>query len=77
MSQGGLFFCGKFSRELRMKNRLHSHSKFIELPYKRPTPSGSVLKEIIDRLRSVETDSPQAKLNETSISDNNGGRILL
>jgi hypothetical protein len=38
---------------------------------------GVKLKEVVDIMCSVETDSLEAKLNEISISDNNGGRILL
>lgn len=60
-----------------MKNKLPSHLKLVDLSNKGPMYSSSVLKEIVDRLRSVEIDTHQAKLNETSISDNNGGRILL
>lgn len=33
--------------------------------------------ELISLLLSVDINSVEAKLNETSISDNNGGRILL
>lgn len=33
--------------------------------------------EIAKLLSSVDTTSPEAKLNETSINDNNGGRIIL
>ena len=32
---------------------------------------------IIEILRSVDHTDEKAKLNETSISDNNGGRIML
>ena len=32
---------------------------------------------LIDELQKIETETPLAKLNETSISDNNGGRIEL
>jgi hypothetical protein len=31
----------------------------------------------IDALEEIDENSPQAKINATSISDNNGGRILL
>lgn len=33
--------------------------------------------DFIEALLAVETDGPLAKLNETTISDNNGGRITL
>jgi hypothetical protein len=39
--------------------------------------SGFALVTLIEELRKVELDSPLAKLNETTISDNNGGRIEL
>lgn len=35
------------------------------------------LAELIDMLQQVDLSSPLAKLNETTISDNNGGRIEL
>lgn len=35
------------------------------------------LAELIELLQQVDSDSPLAALNETTISDNNGGRILL
>jgi hypothetical protein len=35
------------------------------------------LAELIELLKQVDPDSPLAALNETTISDNNGGRILL
>ena len=37
----------------------------------------SPLCEIINLMFSVELDSPEAELNATTISDGNGGRILL
>jgi hypothetical protein len=37
----------------------------------------SNLAELIDALQSVDTNSPTAQLNATTISDNNGGRIEL
>lgn len=39
--------------------------------------SGSVLTDLVDALQSVDTQSPEASLNATSIEDNNGGRIEL
>jgi hypothetical protein len=35
------------------------------------------LAELLAELMAVDVDSPLAKLNETTMSDNNGGRILL
>jgi hypothetical protein len=37
----------------------------------------SSLKDLIDVLQEIDTSSPMAKTNERSISDNNGGRIIL
>ena len=45
--------------------------------FEKSKPSNSVLREVIRLLALVDTKSQQAKLNETSISDNNGGRIML
>jgi hypothetical protein len=37
----------------------------------------NALAELIELLEQVDLDSPLATLNETTISDNNGGRIEL
>ncbi|MBI3103653.1 hypothetical protein HYZ05_01810 [Candidatus Daviesbacteria bacterium] len=39
--------------------------------------SGQPLADLVDALQSVDTESPEAGLNATSIDDNNGGRIEL
>lgn len=50
----------------------------LKRPIDRKSPTSDMnLRKLVDSLKLVETDSAQAKLNETSISDNNGGRILL
>lgn len=52
--------------------------RFLDGPI--PSPYGktiSPITELIGALQSVDTNSPQGKLNRTSISDNNGGRIEL
>jgi hypothetical protein len=38
--------------------------------------AGSLLK-LIEVLSEIDTSTPIAKLNEQSINDNNGGRIIL
>lgn len=38
---------------------------------------GLMLSELVKLLEKIDTNSPMAKLNETSISDNNGSRIQL
>ena len=43
---------------------------------KQSTQVGSIV-ELIDVLKSVDIAGPQAKINEESIDDNNGGRIIL
>jgi hypothetical protein len=40
-------------------------------------PSGNDLGDLMQELEGVDETSPSAKLNKTSISDNNGGRIEL
>ena len=35
------------------------------------------LSQLMEELQSIDINSPEAKLNETSISDGNGGRIDL
>jgi len=37
----------------------------------------SSIKELIEVLLEIDTTGPKAKINENSISDNNGGRIIL
>ena len=37
----------------------------------------SSIKELIEVLQEIDTSGPKAKINEKSISDNNGGRIIL
>ena len=39
--------------------------------------SGQGLTDLVDALQSVDTTSPEASLNATTIEDNNGGRIEL
>ena len=39
--------------------------------------SGQPLADLVDALQSVDTESPEASLNATSIEDNNGDRIEL
>ena len=48
--------------------------KTTKLP---PQGEANCIQEIIELLRSVDIDAPEAELNAISISDNNGGRILL
>jgi hypothetical protein len=38
---------------------------------------GLILAKLMKTLEAIDLNSLTAKLNETSISDNNGGRILL
>ncbi len=38
---------------------------------------GESLSELMDELQDVDENAPDASLNETTISDNNGGRIEL
>jgi hypothetical protein len=41
-----------------------------------PDTAGSLAK-LIEVLQEIDTLTPTAKINETSIDDNNGGRIIL
>lgn len=40
-------------------------------------PTDDLLIELVDVLEKIDTSKPLAKLNETTISDNNGRRIFL
>ncbi len=40
-----------------------------------PDGSGQALVDLVDTMNSVDTNSPQAQANETSMDDNNGRRI--
>jgi len=42
----------------------------------KPTDDAPLV-DFVDVLQKIDTDAPLAKLNETTISDNNGGRIEL
>lgn len=42
-----------------------------------PTASQSGVPKLIIVMQSVKTDTPEAKLNETTISDGKGGRITM
>lgn len=46
-------------------------------PTTTPTASQSAIPKVIIVMQSVKTDTPEAKLNETSISDGKGGRIVM
>lgn len=45
------------------------------MPHAQPQTPSQVLPELVNTMKSVNTSTPEAKLNETSMSDNNGGRI--
>lgn len=45
--------------------------------YDTPLIGDCALYELIELLQAVDFDSPLVKLNELTISDNNGGRIEL
>jgi hypothetical protein len=47
------------------------------LPSNEEAEVGLMLSELMKVLEAIDVNDPKAKLNETSISDNNGGRILL
>lgn len=42
-----------------------------------PTENGSSIVDLAHALDSIDETSPNAELNATTISDNNGGRIIL
>jgi hypothetical protein len=42
-----------------------------------PRPSQSGIPQVVKVMQTVKTDTPEAKLNETTISDGKGGRITL
>lgn len=52
-------------------------SQFNRVPSSTLTQIDSNLVDLIELLEKIDGDSPLAKLNETTISDNNGGRINL
>jgi hypothetical protein len=51
-----------YRRGLRLSNKVHDQGD-------------SNLVELIELLQKIDTTAPLAKLNETSMPDNNGGRI--
>jgi len=40
-----------------------------------PNNSHSNMTELVSQMQSVKTDTPEAKLNKSTMDDNNGGRI--
>ncbi|HUD05810.1 MAG TPA: hypothetical protein VMR18_02775 [Candidatus Saccharimonadales bacterium] len=52
----------------------HSNKVLEQLPDDNQTDS---LITLLDEFKKIDLNSPMAKLNETTISDNNGGRIEL
>lgn len=57
---------------IRMASALRKLPALVEQPHE-----DDGLVELVEALQQVDTSSPLAKLNETSIVDNNGGRIEL
>lgn len=47
-----------------------------DLPKVKPDKPDELV-ELVDALQKIDAASPLAKLNETTIADNNGGRITL
>lgn len=68
-------------QKLNNKNsKMEPKIRFLDGPMPslyRNTSSQSPFSGLMGALQSVNTNSPEAKLNRTSISDNNGGRIEL
>jgi len=61
-----------------MKSAHHQIRKSSGSIIKRPLLSSSEpdsVRKIIQTMQKVQMDTEEAKLNETSMSDNNGGRI--
>ena len=46
------------------------------ISHEQPAIAGSLVK-LIEVLQQINTSAPDAEINETSIDDNNGGRITL
>ena len=46
------------------------------VPQEQSIQAGSIV-ELINVLKDIDTTGPQAKINEESIDDSNGGRIIL
>ncbi|KKR80402.1 MAG: hypothetical protein UU73_C0003G0291 [Candidatus Daviesbacteria bacterium GW2011_GWA1_41_61] len=46
-------------------------------PIESNSDSGQPMADLVDALQSVDTTTPEAALNATSIEDNNGDRIEL
>lgn len=48
----------------------------MPVKHEKASAPGSLVK-LIELLKEIDISSPTAKLNENSIADNNGGRIIL
>lgn len=55
------------------KRQMRKYSKIPTLDIN----SSAILPELLNLMSKVDLNSQEAKLNVTSMSDNNGGRILL
>lgn len=49
----------------------------VPTPTSSPSAPQSGIPNLVKVMQSVKTNTPEAKLNETTISDGNGGRITL
>lgn len=70
----------KKQKRINLKSKGEPRIRFLDSPMPsiyRNNGSQSSFSGLIGVLQSVDTDSPEAKLNRTSISDNNSGRIEL
>lgn len=65
---------GQEEEETQNEPRIRFLDSPMSSPYRRVS---SPITELIGTLQSVDTNSEEARLNATSISDNNGGRIEL
>ncbi len=72
-------FRGRYFYWLRMPLVLLGASMNLAKKLRKPSlnSENDNIVELVEALQKIDTNASLAKLNETSISDNNGGRIVL
>ena len=60
-----------------MMNNVYESKKDDQLINQNSIEEGNTISQLVKLMNSVDINSPEAKLNATTISDGKGGRILL
>ncbi len=72
-----LYLKMKTKRRIKDKLQVRGTVRPVVFQFTEPKTPVEKIMRLMEIMASVKTDTPEAQLNATSISDNNGGRILL